>query len=123
MKDEEKTNTIAGSSSSFLLPPSSLPESFDAVLMDVQMPEMDGIEATAAIREYEKSTGMHIPIIAMTAHAMTGDRERFLAAGIDDYLSKPLRPKELDEILATHMASSAESGSTEVSPEILPNPR
>ena len=70
-------------------------ESFDVILMDVQMPEMSGLEATAAIREREKLTGGHIPIVAMTAHAMRGDRERCLAAGMDAYVSKPLRPDEL----------------------------
>ncbi len=71
-------------------------EPFDLVLMDVQMPEMDGFEATMAIREEERDTGEHIPIIAMTAHAMKGDRERCLEAGMDDYLSKPI---QLDDIL------------------------
>ena len=71
--------------------------SFDVILMDVQMPEMSGLEATAAIREREQSLGGHIPIVAMTAHAMTGDREQCLAAGMDAYVSKPLR---LDELLA-----------------------
>src|SRR5207249_7868844 len=70
-------------------------ERFDLVLMDVQMPEMDGLEAAAAIRERERSTGRHIPIVALTAHAMKGDRERCLAAGMDAYVSKPLRPDEL----------------------------
>jgi CheY-like chemotaxis protein len=67
----------------------------DLVLMDVQMPEMDGFEATAAIREKEKSTGGHLPIIAMTAHTMKGDQERCLEAGMDGYVMKPVQTKEL----------------------------
>jgi two-component system, sensor histidine kinase and response regulator len=70
-------------------------QSFDLVLMDVQMPQLDGFEATRFIREREKATGAHIPIIATTAHAMVGDRERCLEAGMDRYISKPLNSKEL----------------------------
>jgi len=70
-------------------------ESFDLVLMDVQMPEMDGFEATARIRKMEEASGTHLPIVAMTAHAMQGDKERCLAAGMDGYVSKPLNVKEL----------------------------
>lgn len=68
---------------------------FDLVLMDVQMPEMDGLEATAAIRHREKLKCQHTPIIALTAHAMQGDRERFLGVGMDGYVSKPIRQEEL----------------------------
>src|SRR5206468_2235172 len=70
-------------------------DNFDCVLMDVQMPELDGLEATRAIRESEKTTGRHIPIIAMTAHAMKGDRERCLAVGMDEYVAKPVRERQL----------------------------
>jgi CheY-like chemotaxis protein len=68
---------------------------FDVVLMDVQMPEMGGFEATAAIRLRERESGRHQRIVAMTAHAMTGDRERCVAAGMDDYLSKPIDARTL----------------------------
>ncbi len=74
-------------------------EAFDVVLMDVQMPEMGGFEATGLIREREKTTGGHLPVIAMTAHAMKGDRERCLAAGMDGYVSKPIQPAELFEAI------------------------
>ena len=70
-------------------------ERFDVVLMDVQMPEMDGFEASAAIRASERTSGSYLPIVAMTAYAMTGDRERCLAAGMDGYVSKPIRAREL----------------------------
>jgi PAS domain S-box-containing protein len=73
---------------------------FDVVLMDIQMPEMNGLEATAAIREAEKETGGHLPIIAMTAHAMAGDRERCLAAGMDGYVAKPIRIADMFTTIA-----------------------
>jgi signal transduction histidine kinase/CheY-like chemotaxis protein len=72
---------------------------FDVVLMDVQMPEMDGFESTAAVRDRERDTGNHLPIIAMTAHAMPGDRERCIAAGMDSYIAKPLKAEELIALL------------------------
>jgi len=83
-------------------------ESYDLIFMDVQMPEIDGIEATVAIREREKANGNHQPIIALTAHAMKGDEERCLNAGMDGYLSKPIRPQELDEILEKYVARRIE---------------
>lgn len=73
--------------------------SYDVILMDVQMPEMDGLKATEEIRKRETSTGDHIPIIAMTAHAMVGDRERCIKAGMDDYISKPIRIEDFLETL------------------------
>jgi two-component system sensor histidine kinase/response regulator len=72
---------------------------FDLVFMDIQMPEMDGLTATIRIREGERATKQHLGVVALTAHAMKGDQERCLAAGMDDYLSKPIRPQELDELL------------------------
>jgi CheY-like chemotaxis protein len=71
----------------------------DLILMDVQMPEMDGFEATSVIREREKANGGHIPIVAMTAHAMKGDQERCLAAGMDSYISKPIRTEQLFTVI------------------------
>jgi CheY-like chemotaxis protein/HPt (histidine-containing phosphotransfer) domain-containing protein len=93
---------------------------YDLILMDVQMPEMDGLEATAAIRAREQGTGRHIPIVAMTAHAMTGDRENCLAAGMDGYLSKPLRPGPLREALAHWSAADRPPA---VAAEPAPPPR
>jgi len=74
-------------------------ESFDVVLMDVQMPIMDGFQATERIRQQEKTSGNHIPIIAMTAHAMKGDREQCLAAGMDAYIAKPIRANDLYDVV------------------------
>ena len=74
-------------------------EVFDLILMDVQMPKLDGLQTTVCIREKEKATGAHLPIIAMTAHAMKGDRESCLSAGMDGYLGKPLKPNEILETI------------------------
>jgi signal transduction histidine kinase/CheY-like chemotaxis protein len=85
---------------------------FDLVMMDVQMPGMDGLEATIELRRREQGRGGHMPIVAMTALAMKGDKERCLQVGMDDYLSKPLRPEELDDILDRYTAK----GKTEPAP-------
>jgi len=77
-------------------------ESFDLILMDIQMPEMDGIQATAAIRATEAEKGGHIPIIALTAYAMSGDKQRFLDAGMDAYLPKPITAEQLRRLLWEH---------------------
>jgi len=93
---------------------------FDVILMDVQMPELDGFEATIQIRAREQGHGRHVPIVAMTAHAMKGDRERCLAVGMDGYISKPIQPQELYEGIETALAAHdarqtahAESASSE----------
>jgi two-component system, sensor histidine kinase and response regulator len=75
-------------------------QQFDLVLMDIQMPEMDGLEATARIRAQGHPAGMRIPIVAVTANALQGDRERYLAAGMDGYVFKPIRPAELFKAVA-----------------------
>jgi two-component system, sensor histidine kinase and response regulator len=98
-------------------------EAFDLVLMDVQMPELDGLETTAAIRERERTTGGHLPIVAVTAHAMKGDAERCLAAGMDGYVAKPLQPRELEAAIArvvTPGAASAPAGSGAPAPPHAP---
>ena len=103
---------------------------FDVILMDVQMPEMGGLEATQVLREKERSTGRHTPIIAMTAHAIKGDRERCLQAGMDHYVSKPIDPRKLfaaiDEVVfakqATETASLRKNGAAaETSHLVLPS--
>jgi signal transduction histidine kinase/DNA-binding response OmpR family regulator/HPt (histidine-containing phosphotransfer) domain-containing protein/HAMP domain-containing protein len=91
---------------------------FDVVLMDVQMPEMDGFEATAAIRAREKDMGGHVPIVALTAHALKGDREACLAAGMDEYLTKPIRTSELFEVI-TRLSGDAK---VHLPPSIPPGP-
>ena len=79
---------------------------FGCVLMDVQMPEMDGFECTAIIRDREQKTGSRLPIVAMTAHAMKGDEARCLTAGMDGYLSKPIDPDELYDVVERHLGAS-----------------
>jgi CheY-like chemotaxis protein len=83
---------------------------FDMILMDVQMPDMDGFEATTAIRRNEKQTGAHIPIIAMTAHAMSGDRERCLNAGMDNYISKPIHASTLLDLVSQYVKTPSHAG-------------
>jgi CheY-like chemotaxis protein len=80
---------------------------FVCVLMDVQMPEMDGFQCTALIRKREQMTGGRLPIIAITAHAMEGDEARCLAAGMDGYLSKPIQPDELFDLVERHAGISS----------------
>jgi len=90
-------------------------EHIDLILMDVQMPEMDGFEATELIRDREKGNGGHIPIVAMTAHAMKGDRERCLAAGMDSYISKPIRAEQLFTVIQ-NLANRSQDKKKESSP-------
>ena len=86
---------------------------YDLIFMDIQMPEMDGIEATKIIRNPESEVKNHnIPIIAMTAHALKGDRERMLDAGMDDYIAKPIRTKELAIVLERQLSANITLGQT-----------
>ena len=95
-------------------------EAFDLVLMDVQMPELDGLETTEAIRERERVKGGHLPIVAVTAHAMKGDAERCLAAGMDAYIAKPLQPRELEAAIARVLAPEGTDGPASAVPSPLP---
>jgi signal transduction histidine kinase/DNA-binding response OmpR family regulator/HPt (histidine-containing phosphotransfer) domain-containing protein len=101
-------------------------ETFDLVLMDVQMPVLDGLWATSVLRSLEVATGLHVPVVAMTAHALRGDRERCLLAGMDDYLSKPIEPEALDRVLCQYgdgrapAASPVQRPRTSTGPEIEP---
>jgi CheY-like chemotaxis protein len=92
-------------------------EPFDLILMDVQMPDMDGFAATGVIRAKERDTNAHVPIVALTAHAMKGDRERCLAAGMDAYASKPIRAAELFEVIARLLSSDVEGAKGTPGPE------
>jgi CheY-like chemotaxis protein len=96
--------------------------SFDLVLMDVQMPQMDGLTATAIQRKRELESGgdTHVAIIALTAHAMNGDQDRCLAAGMDGYLTKPIRPRELDGVLAQQASARNRSSRSGRVPEPAP---
>ena len=115
LEREGHTLTVAGNGREALAAPGIT--TFDLVLMDVQMPEMDGLETTAAIRVRESQRGGHIPIIAMTAHALKGDRERCIEAGMDEYIAKPIHRRQLLETIERAVANfagpaaSAETGS------------
>jgi CheY-like chemotaxis protein len=95
-------------------------EPFDLVLLDVQMPRLDGLETIARIREREGRDGPHVPVVALTAHAMKRDRERCLEAGMDDYLSKPIRQEELSELLdRISLGRSTRRPAAEVDDDVL----
>jgi CheY-like chemotaxis protein len=104
LRQEGHTVTVAGDGVEVLAALERQP--YDVVLMDIQMPRMDGLQATSEIRSREIRTGCHIPIIALTAHAMTGDRQRCLDSGMDDYVAKPVRPEELRAALARFAAGN-----------------
>jgi signal transduction histidine kinase/AmiR/NasT family two-component response regulator len=95
-------------------------ERVDGIFMDIQMPEMDGLEATATIRAAERRSGAHIVIVAMTAHAMLGDRERCLEGGMDDYVTKPISIKEVDRVLLRIAESRAEVADTAAADYLVP---
>jgi PAS domain S-box-containing protein len=120
LKSEGHEVTVAGDGRAALAALARQP--FDVVLMDVQMPEMDGLEATAALRCQQAGSGRHMPVIALTAHAMKGDRERCLAAGMDDYLSKPIRPDDLRRVLAAVEVKESDGGRRTASGEEAASP-
>jgi two-component system sensor histidine kinase/response regulator len=115
---EKKGHTVTGASNGRQALTQWESGSYDLILMDVQMPEMDGFEATKRIRDIEKKNGNHVPIIAMTAHAMKGDREKCLEMGMDGYVSKPIRAEELyqaiDALFQHGDAGTPENGKNEL---------
>src|SRR5262249_954139 len=120
---EPRGHTVVVANDGYEALAQSSQQPFDLILMDVQMPGMDGFEATARIRERESIAGAHTPIAAMTANAMTGDRERCLAAGMDGYLAKPIRKRELLAIVEGEWIESLTShGSGHVVAHISPIP-
>jgi CheY-like chemotaxis protein len=107
LEKQGHTVVIAGNGKEALAALEAVGGRFDVVLMDVQMPEMDGLEATAAIRAREQGTGRRLPIVALTAHAMKGDRERCLEAGMDGYLTKPVQGQALMQALTEALGGAA----------------
>jgi CheY-like chemotaxis protein len=104
---EKRGHVVIAVENGLLAVEATAAERFDVVLMDVQMPVMDGITATAEIRTREQATGVHIPIVAVTAHALDQDRQRCLAAGMDGYLTKPIRSAELFETVGRYAPAEA----------------
>jgi CheY-like chemotaxis protein len=96
---------------------------FDVILMDVQMPDLDGFETTRAIRKRERSTGSHIPIVALTAHVVKGDAERCLAAGMDAYVAKPLRARDLYAAIGSVLERARWPAASETSAEVIDEAR
>jgi CheY-like chemotaxis protein len=107
LRKQGHTVVVAGNGREALKALESAAPKFDLILMDVQMPELGGLEATAVIRDKEKASGTHIPIVALTAHALKGDRERCLEAGMDAYLSKPVQPEKLRKIVVDMVSTPA----------------
>jgi CheY-like chemotaxis protein len=105
LEEQGHAVTVAGNGRDALAAIES--ERFDLVLMDLQMPEMDGLEATSRIRQREQQTGSHLPIVAMTAHALAEDRQRCLEAGMDGYIAKPIRSGQLSEAIGALFATPA----------------